>query len=335
MENWAQIRILRKEGLSIRKIASTVGCAKKTVERALASNTPPAYQQRESQANAFTRVEPRVRQILQATPDLAATVIAQRIGWQGSMSWFRENLRKIRPEYKPHDPVDILKHLPGEQIQCDLMFPAGGINDGYSTPAAFPVLVMVASYSRFMAARVLPTKTTGDLVAGMWHLLEHHFQAVPQHLLWDHESGIGQKRLTDQVVSFSGTLGTRVKQAPPRDPETKGIVERHNRYLETSFFPGRHFDDPHDAQSQLDEWIEQVANRRKHATLKERPVDRWEIEREAMRGLPPCAPTVGLHTQLRLPRNYYVTVDTNRYSVNPKAIGRLVALRNFGCRWVW
>lgn len=135
------------------------------------------------------------------------------------------------------------------------------------------------------------------------------------------------KRLTDQVVSFSGTLGTRVKQAPPRDPETKGIVERHNRYLETSFFPGRHFDDPHDAQSQLDEWIEQVANRRKHATLKERPVDRWVIEHEAMRGLPPCAPTVGLHTQLRLPRNYYVTVDTNRYSVNPKAIGRLVTVK--------
>ncbi|WP_366918737.1 helix-turn-helix domain-containing protein [Corynebacterium sanguinis] len=36
MEDWAQIRYLRKQGLSIRNIAAEVGCAKKTVERALA-----------------------------------------------------------------------------------------------------------------------------------------------------------------------------------------------------------------------------------------------------------------------------------------------------------
>lgn len=46
-----------------------------------------------------------------------------------------------------------------------------------------------------------------------------------------------------------------------------------------------------------------------------------------MRELLSCASTVGLHTQLRLPRNYYVTVDMNRYSVNPKAIGRLVTVK--------
>ncbi|MBG9334010.1 helix-turn-helix domain-containing protein [Corynebacterium belfantii] len=38
MDNWAQIRVLRAQGMSIRKIAAQVGCAKKTVERALASN---------------------------------------------------------------------------------------------------------------------------------------------------------------------------------------------------------------------------------------------------------------------------------------------------------
>ena len=70
-----------------------------------------------------------------------------------------------------------------------------------------------------------------------------------------------------------------VKQAPPRDPETKGIVERHNRYLETSFFPGRSFRDHHDAQHQLDNWIGTVANQRIHATLKQRPIDRWKDEK--------------------------------------------------------
>ncbi len=121
MDDWAQIRILRKDGMSIRKIAATVGCAKKTVERALASNTPASYSKRAPQKTAFDEVELDVRALLDEVPDMKATVIAQRVAWQGSMSWFRENIRRIRPEYLPHDPVDTLDHKPGVQIQCDLM----------------------------------------------------------------------------------------------------------------------------------------------------------------------------------------------------------------------
>jgi transposase len=35
--------------------------------------------------------------------------------------------------------------------------------------------------------------------------------------------------------AFRGMLGTRVIQCRPRDPEAKGLVERANGYLETSF----------------------------------------------------------------------------------------------------
>ena len=35
-----------------------------------------------------------------------------------------------------------------------------------------------------------------------------------------------------------GTLGSRLVQLKPYDPESKGMVERANRYLETSFLPG-------------------------------------------------------------------------------------------------
>ncbi|CAM2829291.1 transposase [Corynebacterium propinquum] len=147
MDNWAQIRVLHAQGMSIRKIAAEVGCAKKTVERALASNEPPSYRQRPKVHGAFDLVEAQVRALLNDEPQIAATVIAKRVGWTGSMSWFRENIRKIRPEYLPQDPVDTLKHRIGEQIQCDLMFPAGGIPNDTGGVFPAPVLVMVASYS--------------------------------------------------------------------------------------------------------------------------------------------------------------------------------------------
>ena len=43
-----------------------------------------------------------------------------------------------------------------------------------------------------------------------------------------------------------------------------------------------------------------------------------------MVALPPVAPTVGLTGRIRLGRDYYVRVDANDYSVDPRAIGRFV-----------
>jgi hypothetical protein len=122
---------------------------------------------------------------------------------------------------------------------------------------------------------------------------------------------------------FRGTLGIRVRLCAPRDPESKGMVERANGYLETSFLPGRRFADPADFNRQLTDWLE-GANRRTHRRLGCRPVDRWDADRVAMLTLPPVAPAVGWQDSLLLPRDHYVRVDSNDYSVHPAAVGRRV-----------
>jgi len=40
-------------------------------------------------------------------------------------------------------------------------------------------------------------------------------------------------------------------QLKPRDPESKGIVEHMNGFLETSFLPGRTFESPEDFNTQM------------------------------------------------------------------------------------
>lgn len=73
---------------------------------------------------------------------------------------------------------------------------------------------------------------------------------------WDNEAGIGRRgRLTDPVTALMGTLGARLVQLKPYDPESKGMVERANRYLETSFLPGRSFTSPQDFNDQLQQWL--------------------------------------------------------------------------------
>lgn len=313
----------RSEGLSQRAIARQLSIARDTVASALASDGPPKYQ-RAAGPSAITEVEPRIRSLLSVYPRMPATVLAERVGWTGSLSWFRERVRALRPEYLPADPVDRLEHPPGRVIQCDLWFPAPRIAVGFGQEAMLPVLVMVAAFSRFVAAVMLPSRQTMDLVAGMWQLLSQNFTTVPHELWWDNEAGIGRRgRLTEPVTALVGTLGSRLVQMKPNDPESKGMVERANRYLETSFLPGRSFSSPNDFNDQLGQWLP-IANNRRVRVLDGRPVDFLDIDRAHMLALPPVPPTVETVTSVRLGRDYYVRVAGNDYSVDPHAIGQLV-----------
>ena len=254
---------------------------------------------------------------------MPAPVIAQRIGWPYSLSPLKKKLAVIRGEYVGVDPADRLVFQPGELAQCDLWFPATPVPVGQGQERVLPVLVMVACFSRVIDAVMLPSRQGGDLLAGMWEIL-CRWDRVPKALLWDREAAIGGSgKLTGLAASFAGTLATRIKLAPARDPETKGIVERANGYLETSFLPGRLFASPDDFNTQLSQWLPK-ANQRQVRSIKARPVDLWDRDTQAMLALPPITPLVGLTNRVRLGRDYYVRVDTNDYSVDPRCIGRFV-----------
>jgi hypothetical protein len=101
------------------------------------------------------------------------------------------------------------------------------------------------------------------------------------------------------------------------------MTERNNGFLETSFLPGRSFASPADFNAQLAAWLPR-ANQRTVRSLGARPVDALEHDLAAMTPLPPVPPVTGLQTRVRLGRDYYVRIDGNDYSVDPRVIGRLV-----------
>ncbi len=327
VEDWAEIRRLHmSEGVSIKGIVRRLGVARNTVRAALASDEPPRYE-RERSGSLVDEFEPQIRVLLAATPSMPASVIGERIGWEQSASVLRARVALLRPLYAPSDPADRTAYRPGDIVQCDLWFPAKVVPVAAEVLIAPPVLTMVAAWSGFIAAVLLPTRQSADLLAGMWQLLAGSFGAVPRMLVWDNEAGIGQhQRLTVGARAFAGTLGTRIWQTRPRDPEAKGVVERANGYLQTSFMPGREFTSPADFNTQLDGWLPR-ANERLLRRTGARPVDRLPADRAAMTGLPPVPPRVEWTDRVRLSRDYYVRVAGNDYSVDPTVIGRFVDVR--------
>ncbi|HUX69955.1 MAG TPA: IS21 family transposase [Cellulomonadaceae bacterium] len=324
MENWAEIRRLhRSEGISQAGIARRLGISRNTVSKALASDRPPKYE-RASRGSSVDAVDARVRVLLAEFPTMPATVIAERIGWTGSLTILKDRVRVLRPLFAGVDPADRVEYAPGEVAQCDLWFPPVPIPVGGGQERILPVLAMTCGFSRVTDAMMIPSRRAGDILAGMWEATSG-WGACPRTLVWDRESAIGGTgRLTVEAASFAGTLGVRIKLAPARDPEFKGLVERRNGFFETSFLPGRTFTSPFDFNIQLADWLAQRANTRHLRSIGGRPLDRWATDRAAMVPLPPVAPAVGLTNRVRLARDYYVRIGSCDYSVDPRAIGRFV-----------
>ncbi|GAA2455791.1 IS21 family transposase [Actinomadura vinacea] len=290
--------------------------------RAVASDRPPRYE-RPPVETSFAPFESRVRAMLAEHPEMPATLIAERVGWTGSITWFRDNVRRLRPEHRRPDPADRLTWAAGEAAQCDLWFPPRKIPIEDGSRVLLPVLVITAAHSRFTLARMIPTRRSEDLLLASWELLGE-LGRVPRRLIWDNEPGIGcGKRHAEGVAAFTGTLATTLVRLRPRDPESKGVVERRNGFFETSFMPGREFTSPADFNAQFTQWLTR-ANSRVVRTIKARPVDLLEADRAAMLPLPPVPPPVGWSNRIRLGRDYYVRLDASDYSVDPAVIGRLV-----------
>jgi transposase len=175
---------------------------------------------------------------------------------------------------------------------------------------------------------MIPSREAADLILGQWRVIAA-LGAAPRALVWDNEGAVGSwKRgkpvLTQDFQAFRGLLGIGVILLRPRDPESKGIVERANGFLETSFLPGRQFASPADFNAQLGGWIAGV-NRRFRRGLGCAAADRVTADRAAMVGLAPLADgQLGWHKQVRLPRDHYVRLGSCDYSVHPSVIGRRV-----------
>lgn len=332
VEQWAELRRLHfVKGLSIKEIQRRTGLHRQTIRRALRSEQAPRYERapRPSKLDPFKE---EIQRLLREEPRLPGTRVRellQECGYDGGKTIVDDHLRELRPLFLPRPRTYQRTHYrPGALCQFDLWEPSREVPVGSDQTRRGYVVVACLPYSRAGAGALVFSKEAADLLYGIGRCLAL-LGGLPETLVWDREGALhaGGGRPTDPFAAFLGELRLGWRFLEPHDPEAKGVVERLQGYAETSFEPGRRFLGPLDFQEQLDRWFDERANIRFHRTLRCRPLDRLVEERALLRPLPAQLPDVDRRLVTRVPPDPYVRVDTCDYSLDPRLVGRRVAVR--------
>jgi transposase len=307
-----EIKILFQQGHSVRHIAKQLGMSRNTVKKYLASSmNKPCYQTRPSKKQKLddykSYLEERQRA---ASPGwIPATVLYREIcakGYKGSISLLRAFMVSVK---KPTIKENIVRFetLPGLQMQIDWAV----FSKGSCRLSAF---IATLGYSRMSYVEFVNNERLETLLGCLINAFEY-FGGSTQQLLFDNMKTVvlkrdayaqGQHRFQPTLWHFAKHYGFMPKLCKPYRAQTKGKVERFISYLRHSFYLPLRAQlaqvgltvNIHTANVAVKNWLNQIANCRIHAGLREKPHERFRAEQPLLLRLPPTPYELRLPTRV-------------------------------------
>ena len=299
MIGWEKRVLLRhylEQGMTKAAVAKQLGVSRRTVHYWIeteqldrdVSNESVHYGPRASVPTKLDAYKGIIVSRLADYPELTAMRLFEEIkasGYAGCYTQVKEYVRKVRPR-APEEPVVRFETPPAHQGQVDF----ADFRLPWGKRYAF---LVVLGYSRVLWLQFFTRQTMPHVFEGLEAAFSF-FGGVPHELLFDQMKAVITKderaaggRVTEnaEFLRFAHHWDFRVRACRPYRAKTKGKVERPVSYVRSSFFYGRTFTSDEDLNHQARHWLDHVANVRTHGTLKERPVDRFEQERDLLRPL--------------------------------------------------
>lgn len=251
-------------------------------------------------------------------------------GYAGSYSSVYRMMVSIAGSRPPEASVPLV-FAAGEAAQVDfgagpkLTDPSGALRRTWA-------FVMTLCFSRHQYVEFVWDQSVATWL-GCHRRAFEWFGAVPARIIIDNpKCAITRACVHDPLVQRAYAecaegYGFKIDPCPPADPQKKGIVEAGVKYVKGSFVPLRSFRDLADLNAQARTWVLAEAGVRIHGSTRKVPLALFELERAALKALPPIAPDLGSWHRVSVHRDCHVAHARVLYSVPFVLVGQRLWLR--------
>jgi len=333
-ETWCRLRDhLNRQGLSVAQTARALALDPRTVAKWAHTEFRPragSARPRPSKLDAF---KGQIVRWLDTHPYSAQQVLQRlrELGFDGGHTIVKDYVARIRPRHR--DAFLKLDFAPGECAQLD-WGDYGTIAVGHSR-RRLSLFVMVLCYSRRMYLEFTVSQTMEFFLACHEHAFAA-FGGVPARLMVDNLKSAVLQRLAGaapvfnpKYLDFSRHWGFRISPCNPRAGNEKGRVENGVGYVKKNFLAGLELAEFAALAPAAQRWLDTVADVRVHAATHQRPIDRFEDERDKLQALNPVGYDLGAIRTVRATSTCRVPLESNHYSVPPHLAGQRLTLKAY------
>ena len=324
------ILALHSKGTRIRKIARQLKLSRNTVRQAIRQPLPPQGVAEPAipthllapLRETFVRCEGnvvRVQEVLEAEHEI-------RISYSTLTRWVREaDLRA------PKQRSGSYHFGMGEEMQFDTS-PHRLKLDEKGVKAQCASLVL--AYSRRIFIRYFPCFTRFEAKAFLREALCFMDGSAGRCMVDNSNvvvaSGSGADAvMAPEMAAFGQIFGFEFIAHEVGDANRSARVERPFYFVEKNFLPGRRFSTWEDLNAQARTWCEHTANQKLKRSLGMSPEAAYVLEKPELKPLPAYLPPVYQAFTRIVDVEGYVFLDTNRYSVPERLIGKKVEVYKY------
>lgn len=275
-------------GSSLRAIAAELKISRNTVRKypRMSAEEITAYRQGQSRERRLDGHRGYVVHLLETDPRLSAVKVLRKLREAHgelavSARTARRHIRELKAtvtlkQERYYEPV--LDMVPGEQSQVDGGELRGVMIDGVETMVY--LMVFVLSYSRllYLAASARPIDTAA--LIRMHDAAFRAFGGRPRECIYDQtrlvviDEHFRELTLNERFARYAASAGFAIRACRGDKPQSKGKVEAGVKDVTSNGLYGESFAGWAEVGSYLQQWLEETANARIHATAGEAPCER-------------------------------------------------------------
>jgi len=318
---------MHQQGMKIRQIGRTLGISRNTVRKVVQDK----HGERRGSSTAFEKELPLIKETyLQCAGNV---VRVQEILEDRGISIGYSTLTRLAREHGLREPqkqrAGAYTFDPGIEMQHDTSPHKLVLG---AKPITAQCAGLVLAYSRRLFIRYYPRFTRFEakvFLADAFLFVD----GVCKRIIIDNTSvivahGSGpDAEIAPEMAAFGRIFGTRFVPHRIGHADRKARIERPFHYVERNFLAGRSFTDWNDLNEQAVVWLDEVANKKPKRSLGMSPDEAYVMEKPHLRPLPPYVPPIYQTLHRVVDVEAYVNLDTNRYSVPDRLIGKKVEVQ--------